>query len=101
MEQIRILHVVTSLDRGGLETMLMNFYRKIDRDKVQFDFLVHKRTENGFEQEVVSMGGRIFNAPERSLAAMPRYIKKLEAFFGEHSEYRIKQSYTQNRPFCG
>ena len=93
MEQIRILHVVTSLDRGGLETMLMNFYRKIDRDKVQFDFLVHKRTENGFEQEVVSMGGRIFNAPERSLAAMPRYIKKLEAFFGEHSEYRIVHSH--------
>lgn len=92
-KRIRILHAVTSLDRGGLETMLMNLYRKIDREKVQFDFLVHKRTENGFEQEVLSMGGRIFNAPERSLAAMPRYIKKLEAFFREHNEYRLVHSH--------
>ena len=35
-QPIRVLHVVTSMDRGGLETMLMNYYRHIDRSVVQF-----------------------------------------------------------------
>ena len=39
---IRILHVVTYMGRGGLETMIMNYYRQMDRTKVQFDFLVHR-----------------------------------------------------------
>lgn len=89
MEPIRILHVVTSLDRGGLENMIMNFYRKIDRKKVQFDFLVHKRTEIGFEDEVLSLGGKIFDAPERSASKFFGYINGLKAFFFEHGEYRI------------
>lgn len=38
MKPIRILHVVTYMGRGGLETMLMNYYRQIDRNEVQFDF---------------------------------------------------------------
>ena len=38
---LRVLQVVTCMDRGGLETMLMNYYRHIDRTRVQFDFLTH------------------------------------------------------------
>lgn len=34
----RILHVVSAMNRGGAETMIMNLYRKIDRKIVQFDF---------------------------------------------------------------
>ena len=41
MEKIRILHVVPNMQSGGLETLIMNIYRNIDRDKIQFDFLVH------------------------------------------------------------
>ena len=29
-EPIRVLHIVTTMNRGGLETMLMNYYRNID-----------------------------------------------------------------------
>ena len=39
---IRILQVVTHMNRGGLETMLMNYYRHMDRSRVQFDFLTHR-----------------------------------------------------------
>ena len=39
---LRVLHVVTDMNRGGLETMLMNYYRNIDQSKIQFDFLVHR-----------------------------------------------------------
>ena len=37
---IRILHVLGGLERGGAETMVMNLYRNIDREKIQFDFII-------------------------------------------------------------
>lgn len=37
-EPIRVLQIVGRMDRGGIETMIMNLYRSIDRNKVQFDF---------------------------------------------------------------
>ena len=39
MTPIRVLQVVTHMERGGLESTLMNYYRHIDRERVQFDFL--------------------------------------------------------------
>lgn len=58
---IRVLHVVTIMNRGGLETFIMNVYRKIDRSKIQFDFLVHRDSKGDFDQEILSLGGRIYH----------------------------------------
>ena len=41
-EPIRVLHVVGAMDRAGTETMIMNLYRSFDRERYQFDFLVHE-----------------------------------------------------------
>ena len=40
-EPIRILHVLGGVGLGGAESRIMDIYRYIDKDKVQFDFLVH------------------------------------------------------------
>jgi hypothetical protein len=48
---IRVLHILDSLDMGGIESYLMNIYRHIDRTRVQFDFLIFKE-DNFFEEEV-------------------------------------------------
>ena len=56
---VRVLHVVTYMGRGGLETMLMNYYRHIDHTKVQFDFLVHRDFEADYDKEIVVRGGRV------------------------------------------
>ena len=48
---IRVLHSVSNMDRGGIETMLMNYYRHIDRDKVQFDFIVNKKKPGDYDDE--------------------------------------------------
>lgn len=85
---MRILHIVTNMDRGGLETMIMNYYRHMDRDKIQFDFLVHRYTQAAYDQEIVSLGGKIFRLP-RLNPLDPRYLYQLDRFFGEHREYRI------------
>lgn len=49
---LRVLQAVTCMDRGGLETMLMNYYRHIDRTRVQFDFLTHRAREGAYDKEI-------------------------------------------------
>ena len=60
---IRILHVVTYMGRGGLETMIMNYYRRMDREKVQFDFLTHRDFRADYDDEIEALGGRIYRLP--------------------------------------
>lgn len=62
-EPIRVLCVFSRLDRGGAESMCMNIYRNIDHSKVQFDFIKHTSDIGAFEDEIKSMGGRIYEAP--------------------------------------
>lgn len=88
MKTIRVLHVVTYMGRGGLETMLMNYYRHIDREKVQFDFLVHRDFEADYDQEIQALGGKIFQV-SRLIPWSSSYKKELKTFFRAHSEYRI------------
>lgn len=64
MQPIRVLHIVTYMGRGGLETMLMNYYRHIDRTKVQFDFLVHRDFEADYDAEILSLGGKFIMYPD-------------------------------------
>ena len=85
---IRVLHVVTYMGRGGLETMLMNYYRHIDRSKVQFDFLVHREFEADYDEEIKSLGGRIYHV-SRLVPWSRRYKAELRRFFRTHPEYKI------------
>lgn len=74
---------------GGIENFLMNIYRNIDRSKIQFDFLV-TREENGvFDQEIKTLGGKIYNIPKMESVGYNRYSKILYNFFKNHSEYKI------------
>ena len=90
---VRVLQVVTSMEKGGIENMLMNLYRKIDREKVQFDFLLHKDKKAEFETEIEQLGGKIYRLPERSLLKPAEYFKALDSFFKTHQEYRIVHSH--------
>lgn len=87
-QPIRILQVVTYMGRGGLETMLMNYYRHIDRELVQFDFLTHRDFRADYDDEIESLGGKIYRLP-RLVPWSPSYRKALDKFFAEHTEYRI------------
>ncbi|WP_307993509.1 glycosyltransferase family 1 protein [uncultured Intestinibacter sp.] len=85
---IRVLQVVTYMGRGGLETMLMNYYRNIDRDKVQFDFLTHRDERWDYDDEIESLGGKIYHLPKLNPFSK-NYLNALDKFFNEHKEYQI------------
>ena len=74
---VRVLQVVTHMNRGGLETMLMNYYRQIDRTKLQFDFLVHRPFEADYDREIMELGGRIYRFP-RLIPWSRTYRKQLK-----------------------
>ncbi len=88
MTPIRVLQVVTHMERGGLESTLMNYYRHIDRERVQFDFLVHRQERAAFDDEIESLGGKLYRLP-RLVPWSEGYLAALNHFFDEHPEYKI------------
>lgn len=89
---IRVLQVVTHMNRGGLETMLMNYYRNIDKTKVQFDFLTHRDGEKDYDNEILSLGGKIYHLPILN-PFDKNYLDQLDKFFNMHTEYKIVHSH--------
>lgn len=83
---IRILHVIGRMNRGGAETMIMNLYRNIDRTKVQFDFVEHYDERAVFDDEIESLGGKIFRCPRYVIINHYEYQKWWNSFFKDHSE---------------
>lgn len=55
---IRVLHITEMLSAAGIESFIMNMYRNIDRDKVQFDFLVLRNEKEFYDEEIKSLGGK-------------------------------------------
>jgi len=89
MEPIRVLQVLTIMNRGGAETMIMNYYRNINRSKVQFDFLLHRKEEGVFDREIELLGGKIHRLSNINLKNLMAYKKELDEFFKQHNEYKI------------
>lgn len=96
MEPIRVLHVVGRMDRGGIETLIMNIYRNIDRNKVQFDFLAHYgKVDADYNEEIITLGGKVHEMPKIKSTNRTyyhkifQYINALNRFFKIHTEYKI------------
>lgn len=88
MGLVRVLHIVSYMGLGGLETMLMNYYRCLDRQKVQFDFLVHRQERCYYDEEIEDMGGKIYRIQKQNPFS-PSYINALDSFFESHQEYKV------------
>lgn len=90
-DPIRILHVIRAMNVGGAETLIMNLYRNIDRNKIQFDFLVSR--DGFFDGEINKLGGKIFKIPYLTDKGQLQYVRNLKSFFMTHREYKIIHSH--------
>lgn len=97
MEPIRVLHILHSMNRGGAENAIMNYYRNIDRAKVQFDFLLTNKEHCDFEDEIISLGGRVYRIPLITMTKPWPYLKAIKSFFKCHEEYKIVHSHTSSK----
>lgn len=77
------------MDRGGAETLVMNIYRKIDRKKVSFDFLVHSKDKGKYDDEISSLGGNIYYIPSYKIWNHISYVNAWKKFMRENGNYDI------------
>ena len=90
MAKNRILHVFASLDRGGAESRIMDLYRKINRDVIQFDFVVNQSEKQyAYVDEIKKLGGRIFYLPRYHISGYFAYKKIWADLLKKHPEWRI------------
>ena len=67
---------------------LINYYRNMDRNKFQIDFLVHR--ESGFfEDEILNSGSKIYRLPPILPWKLKEYKKAVSDFFDEHHGFDI------------
>lgn len=99
MKTIRILHILHSMNRGGAENAIMNYYRHIDRNLIQFDFLLTDKNKCDFEDEIMSLGGKVFRVPSMKVITPMPYLIGVWNFFTNHPEYQIIHSHTSSKSF--
>lgn len=89
-EPIRIAHIMGNWFGGGVEAVVMNYYRNIDRTNIQFDFLCSEESTDIPYKEIESLGGKVILIPSYSKAI--KYQKQLKSILKEKN-YKIVHSH--------
>jgi len=99
MKKTRVLHCLAGMNRGGMETMIMNMYRKIDKNRLQFDFLVSSCKICAYDDEIAFLGGTVHRILEPSKAMeVPFYLVQLIRLMRQ-GKYDVVQCHSLF--FCG
>ena len=92
---LRVLHSVSNMARAGIETMLMNYYREIDRSQIQFDFLANKPVPGEYDREIRDMGGRVFVSPGLNPLRFPQYRRFVADLVRNNPEIKIVHAHNE------
>lgn len=90
MPEIRVAQVIGKWLGGGVEAVVMNYYRNIDRNKIQFDFICDSDSTNIPKDEIENLGGRVILVPPYQDVA--NYQRELKKIFKENN-YKIVHSH--------
>lgn len=93
-QKTRVLHVAGNMNIGGAETFVMNVYRKIINDNIQFDFVIHGK-EGKYIPEIRKLGGNIYHISDRKkniFLNLYQYYK----LFKNHKEYNTIHIHTNS-----
>lgn len=99
MEPIHVLVLDTVMDRGGAEAMIMNYMRNVDRDLIKFDFLTNRDYRAAFEDEIESLGGKVYHMCPMYPGKFGQYKREVREFLKEHPEYKIIHSNLEERSY--
>ncbi len=102
---IHVLHVLGGVSLGGAESRIKDLYRQMDREEIQFDFLVHQsdvsvRKSEFYDEEIHAMGGHIYVLPKFKVYNYFAYRKAVKAFFASHREFRASICPSRREPVC-
>ncbi|MDT2297942.1 glycosyltransferase family 1 protein [Enterococcus faecium] len=89
-EPIRVAQIIGKWLGGGVESVVMNYYRHIDRTKIQFDFICDEDSTNIPYEEIEKMGGKVILIPPYQKVF--KYHKKLKEVL-KSGGYKIVHSH--------
>ncbi|MBQ8426736.1 MAG: glycosyltransferase family 1 protein [Clostridia bacterium] len=86
----RLLCLINGMNAGGAETFLMKIYRQLDKSKYQMDFCINVKEKCHYEDEIYSLGGKIFRIPPKS-QSVKEFRKQLTKIIRENGyEYVLR-----------
>lgn len=91
----RVLHIMGCADAGGISTVVLNYYRFIDRTKIHFDIALTVDTVGQNAQALMDLGAQIFFVPLKSTGlgsfrkALTRLLKE-----GNYDAIHVHESET-------
>ena len=89
-EPIRVAQMMTDMNYGGVEMVVMNYYRHIDRTRVQFDFFALEGSAVPQREEIERLGGRVYIVPKYT--HLSAYEKEIIRLF-KQNQYKIVHSH--------
>ena len=90
MQKARVLEIIGKRPVGGVGTVMLNYQRHMNMERVQMDYLIFGEQEETFDREVKKLGSKVYTYPALSGRQMGQTKKYFEQFFAEHhSEYDI------------
>ncbi len=97
----RVLHILSSTMRAGVAVMVMNLYRELDREQIQFDFVAHELGDDDFGAEIEQLGGRVFRIPFLSESGMSGFVRQIRGIIEQHGPYAAIHAHTDYQSgFC-
>ena len=66
MRKIKVLHITNGADVGGISNVILNYYRNIDREQFQFDFVIPPSEIGPNGKELEKLGGHFYTLPKKS-----------------------------------
>ena len=78
-QPIRVAQMMTDMNYGGVEMVVMNYYRHIDRSRVQFDFFALEGSTLPQREEIERLGGRVYVVPKYT--HLPQYEREIGRLF--------------------
>lgn len=89
MSKVKILHIVNQMNYGGVEALLMNIYRNINREKFEFHFAVC--FQGNYDEEIINLGGKIHILPHPS-TGLVNYLKAFTSLI-KKEQYHVLHSH--------
>lgn len=93
-KMVKVLHVVGAMNKAGTESMIMNIYRNIDRDRVNFDFIYFTERSTDYDDEIKSLGGRIIKLSNPNKVGIIRSILEMKAAMKKYGPYDVLHAHT-------
>lgn len=91
---VRVLHVFNMMSNGGIEHFVMDRYRLINREKIQFDFLITSEEDGYFDEEIKQLGGKVYHTCDMKHNLLGSFFQTAKIVKENH--YSIVHRHTGN-----